>query len=66
MPDRRLSRTLDRLSENLSVKPDSALVDYLRIPDKYVSPVRRIIRRLFYAFAALFAAAVVVYIDRDG
>ena len=66
MPDRRLSRTLDRRSENLSVKPDSALVDYLRIPDKYVSPVRRILRRLVYAFSALFAAALVVYLDRDG
>jgi len=64
--DRRLRRHLDAIEENLAAKPDSALVEYLRIPDKYVSPVSRIARRLFYALAALFTAAVVVYLDRDG
>ena len=62
----RLRRRLEALNDNLTVKPDSALVDYLRIPDKVVSPFRRIAIRLSYAFAALFTAAVVVYLDRDG
>ena len=66
MADRRLRRQLAAIDENLAAKPDSALVEYLRIPDKYVSPVTRIARRLFYALAALFTAAVVVYLDRDG
>ncbi|MFY9337098.1 MAG: potassium channel family protein [Mycobacterium sp.] len=66
MADRRMRRRLDAINENLAAKPDSALVEYLRIPDKYVSPVSRIARRLFYALAALFTAAVVVYLDRDG
>ena len=54
MADRRLRRQLAAIDENLAAKPDSALVEYLRIPDKYVSPVTRIARRLFYALAALF------------
>ena len=54
------------MEEDLAAKPDAALVEYLRIPDKYVSPVSRIARRVFYALAALFTAAVVVYLDRDG
>lgn len=62
----RLRNRLQAINEDLSAKPDSALVDYLHLPDKYVSPVRRILRRLSYALAALFAAALVVYIDRDG
>ncbi len=66
MASRRLRRHLDAIDENLAAKPDSALVEYLRIPDKYVSPVNRIVRRLIYAMAALFTAAVVVYLDRDG
>ncbi len=63
---RRLARRLQALNEDLSAKPDAALVEYLHIPDKYVSPVRRIARRVLYAFSALFAAALIVYIDRDG
>ena len=51
---------------NLADKPDSALVEYLRIPEKFVSPGRRIARRLLYAAAALLAAVFIVYIDRDG
>jgi voltage-gated potassium channel len=66
MPDRRLRRHLDALEENLAAKPDAALVEYLRIPDKFVPPGRRIARRLLYALSALFAAAVVVYLDREG
>ena len=66
MADRLLRRNLDAISEDLSVKPDSALVDYLRIPSKYIGPVRRIARRLLYATAALFAAVLIVYVDRTG
>ena len=61
-----LRKRLQAINDDLSTKPDSALVEYLRLPDKFVPPVRRIGRRLFYALAALFAAAVVVYLDRDG
>ena len=62
----RLARRLQAINEDLTGKPDSALVEYLRIPEKFVPPVRRIARRLFYALAALFTAAIVVYLDRDG
>ncbi len=62
----RLRRRLDAIEDNLTAKPDSALVDHLHIPEKFVSPGRRIARRLFYALAALFAAVLIVYLDRDG
>jgi voltage-gated potassium channel len=66
VPNRRLRRQLEAIEENLTTKPDAALVDHLRIPDKFVSPVRRIALRLVYALSALFIAAIVVYLDRDG
>ena len=65
MADRRL-RYLRAIEENLGAKPDAALVDYLRIPEKYVSPVRRIALRFVYALGALLATVLVVYLDRDG
>jgi len=65
MADRRL-RNLRAIDDNLGVKPDSALVDYLRIPEKFVSPGRRIARRLLYALLVLAAAVLVVYLERDG
>ena len=34
----RLRRRLAATDENLTAKPDSALVEYLHIPDKFVSP----------------------------
>ncbi len=34
----RLRRRLEAIDENLAAKPDSALVDYLHIPEKFVSP----------------------------
>ncbi len=52
--------------EDLADKPDSALVEYLRIPQKFVSPGRRIARRLLYAVLVLVATVLVVYLDRDG
>jgi voltage-gated potassium channel len=64
--DGRSRRNLFTVHEDLSGKPDSALVDYLRIPEKFVSPGQRIARRLLYAVGALFAAVMIVYLDRGG
>lgn len=67
MADRGLRRRLAAIDESLAAKPDAALVDYLKIPPKkFVSPGRHIALRLFYALAALFTAAFVVYLDREG
>jgi len=66
VPDRKSRRHLFAINEDLSDKPDSALVEYLRIPEKFVSPGNRIARRLLYAMVALFATVLVVYLDRDG
>ena len=66
MTDSKNRRNIFAVDEDLSDKPDAALVDYLRIPEKFVSPGRRIARRLFYALAALFAAVFIVYLDRNG
>ena len=52
--------------DHLTSRPDAALVDVLRIPEKFVSPGQRIFRRLVYATLALFAAVLIVYLDRDG
>lgn len=61
-----MRRHLEAIDENLAAKPDAALVEYLRIPEKFVSPGRRIAKRLLYAMGALFAAVIIVYLDRDG
>ncbi|MCB0931365.1 MAG: NAD-binding protein [Mycobacterium sp.] len=66
MVDREKQRRLFAINENLTTKPDSALVEYLHIPQRFVSPGRRIAQRLLYAVAALLAAVVLVYLDRDG
>ena len=66
MARNRLTSRLQAINEDLIGKPDSALVDYLRIPQPFVSPVRRIARRLIYAFLVLAAAVLVVYLERDG
>ncbi len=66
MPDRRLRRHLDAIDGNLAAKPDAALVEYLHIPEKFVSPGQRIVRRLIYALLVLAAAVLVVYLERDG
>lgn len=66
MASGRLRRRLNAIDEELTEKPDSALVDYLHIPEKFVSPGRRISRRLVYALGALFAAVLIVYFDRGG
>jgi len=62
----RLRRRLAAIDQNLTARPDADLVDVLRIPEPFVSPTQRIIRRVIYATAALFAAVMIVYLDRDG
>ncbi|KUH81337.1 MULTISPECIES: potassium channel family protein [unclassified Mycobacterium] len=62
----RLRRRLAAIEQDLTSQPDSRLVDILRIPEPFVSPTQRIIRRVIYATAALFAAVLIVYLDRDG
>jgi voltage-gated potassium channel len=62
----KLRRRLAAIEENLSARPDAALVDILRIPEPFVSPGQRIFRRIIYATAALFAAVLIVYLDRHG
>jgi len=52
--------------DTLTSRPDAALVDVLRIPEKFVSPGQRIFRRVVYAILALFAAVLIVYLDRNG
>ena len=66
MADNKHRRSIFAVHEDLSDKPDSALVEYLHIPEKFVSPGQRIARRLLYAMGALFAAVLIVYLDRDG
>ena len=62
----RLRRRLAAIDANLTTRPDADLVDILTIPEPFVSPTQRIIRRVVYATAALFAAVLIVYVDRDG
>ncbi|MDH6196681.1 voltage-gated potassium channel [Mycobacterium frederiksbergense] len=62
----RLRRRLAAIDENLSSRPDAALVDILRIPQPFVSPARKIAMRVLYALTALFATVLIVYMDRYG
>ncbi|MGW0044129.1 potassium channel family protein [Rhodococcus sp. NPDC003348] len=55
-----------RVQENLTERPDYALVGVLRIPEAVRSPSQLIFRRLMMAAAVLALAVAVVYIDRDG
>jgi voltage-gated potassium channel len=61
----RLER-LSGLDETLAAQPGHLLVGVLRIPESHASPVRVITRRLAIALVMLFAAALVVYLDRSG
>jgi voltage-gated potassium channel len=61
-----LRRRLAAIEQDLTTRPDAALVDVLRIPEPFISPTQRIIRRIIYAAAALFAAVIIVYLDRHG
>ena len=62
----RLRRRLAAIDQNLTARPDADLVDILTIPEPFVSPTQRIIRRIIYALTALFAAVLIVYLDRHG
>ena len=62
----RLRRRLAAIDSSLTTRPDADLVDILTIPEPFVSPTQRIIRRIIYATAALCAAVMIVYLDRDG
>ena len=61
-----MRRRLARLDQNLTSRPDSDLVEILNIPEPFVSPARRIAMRVVYALGALFAAVLIVYLDRHG
>jgi voltage-gated potassium channel len=52
--------------EELSTRPDHALVGVIRMPGTATSPVRSIIRRILGAMVALAATVAIVYIGRDG
>ena len=52
---RLLRRRMRVLDQELTAKPDSALVDYLHIPEKFVSPGERIL-----------ASAVVLPAEAEG
>jgi voltage-gated potassium channel len=61
-----LRRRLRRFDQSLADQPVHALTDTVQIPTEPVSPTQRIIRRVFYALGALFAAVLIVYLDRHG
>jgi voltage-gated potassium channel len=52
----------DRLTE----RPDHTLVGVIRMPESSASPVVSIARRVVWALLALFAAVLIIYVDRDG
>lgn len=54
------------IKPDLTSQSDTALVEALAIPESFVSPGRRILRRVIYALAALGAVVGIVYLDRDG
>jgi voltage-gated potassium channel len=62
----RLRRRLAAIEQDLTSQPDAALVDVLRIPEPFISPGQKIFRRVIYATLALFAAVIIVYLDRHG
>jgi voltage-gated potassium channel len=59
-------RQLGGLDETLTAQPGHLLVGVLRIPEERGSPGRVITRRLAIALVVLFAATLVVYLDRSG
>jgi voltage-gated potassium channel len=61
-----LRRRLRRFEESLADRPVHALTDTVQIPTALISPARRITTRVIYALGALFAAVVIVYLDRHG
>jgi voltage-gated potassium channel len=59
-------RRLSGFDETLAAQPGHLLVGVLRIPEDHASPVRVITRRMVIAVVVLFAATLVVYLDRSG
>ena len=55
-----------RFADRLTDRPDHSLVGVIRMPETTISPITSIVRRIIWAFVALMAAVVIVYIDRDG
>ncbi|TQF73219.1 potassium channel family protein [Rhodococcus spelaei] len=55
-----------RDQENLTERPDFALVNVVRIPELVRSPFQMIFRRVMMAVAVLMLAVFVVYLDRGG
>ncbi len=64
-PAHRLPK-LRRGADGLTGRPDHALVGVIRMPESTVSPIASIVRRVIGALLALFAAVLIVYLDRDG
>jgi voltage-gated potassium channel len=58
----RLKLPTDRLTE----RPDHTLVGVIRMPESRISPITSIVRRIIWALLALFAAVMLVYLDRNG
>jgi voltage-gated potassium channel len=46
--------------------PGHSLVGVIRMPESSVSPITSIVRRVIWALVALFAAVLLVYLDRGG
>ncbi|GAA3063410.1 NAD-binding protein of Kef-type K+ transporter [Actinokineospora globicatena] len=55
-----------RTAEDLAGRAEHDLVGIIRMPESSVSPVTAIVRRIAWAVVALFAAVLLVYLDRDG
>ncbi|MBM7772130.1 voltage-gated potassium channel [Actinokineospora baliensis] len=55
-----------RRSDDLAARAEHDLVGIIRMPESSVSPVTSIMRRIVWALVALFAAVLLVYLDRDG
>lgn len=55
-----------RITDRLTDRPDHSLVGVIRMPEGKVSPITSIARRIVWALVALFAAVMIVYLDRDG
>jgi voltage-gated potassium channel len=67
-PDETRPRRLRKLrfTDRLTDRPDHSLVGVIRMPEGTVSPITSIVRRVIWALVALFAAVMIVYLDRDG
>ena len=53
-------------SDQLTDRPDHALVGVIRVPEAAMSPARSVLRRITGAVLALVATVLIVYFGRDG